>query len=244
MKSAIRTLELFEAFGASRRPLNLTELSAALDVPVSSCFGLVSALASRGYLQPAGEKKAFYPTRKMLRCAEIIAAHEPVVARLIPRLRRLRDESRETVILGQPQANWRGVIYLEVLEGPQTIRYSASIGDIKPLHSSSIGKALLSSLGPATLDTVLRKLPMDKVTRSTITTKVRLKADIEAGVRRGYQTTVGENVADVSAIAAPLFIESKTYGIAIAAPLSRLDGDLKRLTGLLAGAVADLGGKA
>ena len=240
MKSAIRTLELFETFGVARRPLTLTDLAAALDVPVSSCFGLVNALAGRGYLQPAGEKKAFYPTRKMLRCTETIAAHEPVVARLIPRLRRLRDETKETVILGQAQANWRGVIYLEVLEGPQSIRYSASIGDIKPLHSSSIGKALLSSLDPSALDAVLQKLAMEKVTRNTITAKARLKADIAAGLERGYQMTVGENVADVGAVAAPLVAENKTYGIAIAAPLSRMDGDRKRLTALLAGAMADL----
>ena len=241
MKSAKRTLDLFEAFAAARRPLNITELSGVLKVPVSSCFGLVSALAGQGYLQPAGDKKAFYPTRKMLRCVEIIAAHEPIAARLLPALRRLRDDSRETVILGKPQAGWRGVVYLEVLEGPQNIRYSAAVGDIKPLHSSSIGKALLSSLEAPRLEAVLAKLRLERVTRNTITTKAKLKADIESGLRRGYQMTAGENVTDVAAVAAPFRVDDGLYAVAIAAPLPRMESQLRRLTGLLAEALSDLG---
>lgn len=240
MKSAIRTLELFEAFASARRPLNITELSALLRMPVSSCFGLVSTLATQGYLQPAGDKKAFYPTRKMLRCAEVIAAHEPIVNRLIPRLRRLRDESRETVILGKPQAHWRSVVYLEVLESPQSIRYSAAVGDVKPLHSSSIGKAVLSSLQPARLEALLQKIQLERVTRNTITSKSRLRSEIQAGIRRGYQMTAGENLADVSAIAAPLLIDGQVYGVGIAAPLARMERQLGRLTGLLGGAMSSM----
>ncbi len=40
-------------------------------------------------------------------------------------------------------------MYLDVLEGPHTVRYAARIGDFKPLHSSAVGKALLGALGDA-----------------------------------------------------------------------------------------------
>ena len=37
------------------------------------------------------------------------------------------------------------MIYLQVLESPHPIRYSARPGDLKQLHSSAIGKAMLGA---------------------------------------------------------------------------------------------------
>ena len=58
----------------------------------------------------------------------------------------LRESTQETMILGKRHKD--NVLYLEVLEGPQTIRYSAKVGDTKPLHSTCIGKTVLSGLKP------------------------------------------------------------------------------------------------
>src|ERR1700722_7715516 len=49
-KSASRTLDVLELFAREQRPLTLSELAAALDAPVSSCFNLVRALKGRGFL--------------------------------------------------------------------------------------------------------------------------------------------------------------------------------------------------
>jgi len=226
MKTATRTVAVFEAFAECRRPLTLTELAHALRVPISSCFGLVRALENRGYLHSTNAQKALYPTRRMLQTAQIISAHEPVVARLTPQLARLRDKTRETVILGQMHASGSKVIYLDILEGPQTVRYTAGIGDLKPLHSSAIGKALLATLPAARLDALLKKLQLTRVTAQTLTTIDALKADLEAGRTRGYQMTRGENVADVAAIALAVTVSGRTFGVAVAGPIHRMDAEI------------------
>jgi DNA-binding IclR family transcriptional regulator len=109
-----------------------------------------------------------------------------------------------------------------VLEGPQNIRYTARPGDLKPLHSSSIGKMLLATMKPHIRADVLAKLPLDAMTDATITSRAQLAEEIERSAVRGYSITRGENVADVMAIAMPLKFAGDTYGIAVAGPMHRM----------------------
>ena len=218
-RSSLRCLELFEAFRAARRPLSLSELARLTDTPVSTCHGVMRALQERGYLYVAAGRDV-YPTRRLWDLADEIRTHDPIVARLEPALAALRDETDETVILGSRQGD--NVLYLLVLEGRQSIRYSSRAGELKPLHSSAIGKVMLASLAPDALDGWLSGRTLERVTTRTRVTARALRADLQAGVKRGWQTTCGENVADVMAIAAPLRLGGSLFGLAIAGPMHRM----------------------
>jgi len=218
--AAVRTLDLLEAFRVARRPLSLSELARLAGVPVSTCHGLVRTLEHKGFLYFPSQREA-YPTRKLLEMAREFEANDPVAARLTPALEALRDATGETVILGMRQDN--AVIYLLIIDSPQIVRYTARAGEFKPLHSSSIGKALLGAMPVAALDEWLHSNELPRVTQHTITSWRRLKRDIEESRARGYYLTRGENVADVMAIAAPLGDASGVFGIAIAGPLHRME---------------------
>lgn len=226
VKTAGRTLALFETFAKARTPLSLSELARALSAPPSSCFNLIRALQARGYLYSVQPKRQLYPTRRLFEVARAIVAGEPWMARVEPVLTQLRDQTQETVILGKRQGD--RVVYLQVIEGPQSIRYSSQAGDRKPLHSSSIGKALLGALEPTELAELLKQLPLPRVTEATITNRSALLADLGHGRQRGYFVTAGENVADVMAVAATVRLGSDVYGIAIAGPMHRMTDNLTR----------------
>lgn len=220
-KSAERTLAILEAFETRRRSLTLRELAECCDIPVSTCHALVHTLINKSYLYQTSRRKDLYPTRRILDLAEIIVAHDPFLERLTPVLQQLRIDTQETVILGKRQKH--EIVYLEVLESPQTIRYSSRPGQLKPLHSTCIGKVMLGSLPSAELVTWLRKENLYKVTGSTITTQSKLTEDLKAGARLGYYTSRGENVPDVTAIAVPLVINNELLGLAIAGPTHRME---------------------
>ncbi len=220
VKTAGRTLALFETFAKVQTPLSLSELARALHAPPSSCFNLVRALQARGYLYALRPARQPYPKPPRFEVAKAIAAGEPWLARVEPVLVHLRNQTQETVILGKRQGD--RVVYLDVIEGPQSIRYSSQAGEHKPLHSSAIGKALLGTLGPAELAELLQQLPLAHVTEATITDRGTLLANLKRGRKRGYFVTAGENVADVMAIAATVRLDGDDYGIAIAGPLQRM----------------------
>jgi IclR family transcriptional regulator, acetate operon repressor len=229
-RSALRGLEIMEAFRAAGRPLSLSELARLARMPVSTCHGVVRALERRGFLYFLSSRE-FYPTRRLGELAADIDANDPVIARVAPALAALRDETGETAILGVRQLD--EVIYLLVIESAQPIRYTAHAGDRRPLHSSAIGKVLLGSLPENALAQWLKDRRLARVTERTITSARRLRADLAGGLRRGYFVTRGENVADVMALAAPMRIAGRVFGVAVAGPLQRMEPGETRLAARL-----------
>jgi IclR family transcriptional regulator, acetate operon repressor len=224
VKAARRTLDLLETFSAHRTPMSLTDLANEIGAPKTSCFELIQTLKARGYLYALGPRRGFYPTRRLLEHARIIADNDPILRRLEPALAGLRDATGETVILGKLQD--ATIVYLDVIEGHRSIRYSAQAGDHKPLHSSAIGKAFLGQMDDAELDAVLQSAPLQKITPNTVTALADLSDEIAAGRRLGYFVTRGENVADVTAVAATVYIHGEPFGVAVAGPSARMDQEI------------------
>src|ERR1700704_1651179 len=118
IKTAARTLDLFEVFATERRPLRLSDLAKGLNAPVSSCYQLIQTLQRRGYVY-ALPGKSYYPTKRMLKNTEVIAASDPVVAMLSPMLEELRDGTSESVLLGKHAEHH--VMVLDVVESLHSI---------------------------------------------------------------------------------------------------------------------------
>jgi DNA-binding IclR family transcriptional regulator len=234
-----RVLDIVEAFRTSRRPLSLTELSEMIGTPKSSCHAIVGTLVARGYLYTLSRPRALYPTRRLHDLTREILQYDPFLDRALPLLEKLRDESQETVIFGKRQAG--AVVYLQVVPGPHSIRYSAAPGEIKPLHSSAIGKSILGSLKDPELRALLDELPLPAVTAATLVDRQALLADIAESRKRGYYVTRGENVADVWAVAASLAINGETLAVAVAGPRHRMEMHLTACAGLLVATCDRLG---
>lgn len=236
VKSALRTLSVFEIFASRRQPISQSELARALDIPVSSCHGLIQTLQAEGYLQVMADRR-LYPTRRLKDLTDQIHRHDPAPEMLRPHLEALRDKTGETVILGRRQGD--AIVYLDVIEGTHTIRYQASAGEVKPLHSSSMGKAILGTMDEDELFTLLARLDLKAVTGNTLTRRSALLADIETGRENGYFVTRGENVADVWAIAMTIDLKDDMLGIVVAGPAHRMEPGLTELTAMLKSCIAE-----
>lgn len=222
VKTAGRTLDLFEVFAEHREPLSISGLARLLAMPVSSTFNLIRSLENRGHLYSIGpaRRQLYYPTRKLFRVSEAVAATQPWLQELEPRLRMARDRSGETAILGKWSQDQ--VVYLTVIEGLQTVRYTAFSGEFKPFHSSAIGKALMSARTPEERLAALDRSPPYPITQNTIVDPAALIAEFELSERQGYAETSGENVADVMGIAIPFKLQGASYAVALAGPLRRM----------------------
>jgi len=226
-----RVLDILEAFQRSQKPLSLTDLAEIAGIPKSSCHAIVGTLTARGYLYSLTRPRALYPTRRMYDIAREIHERDPFVERVMPLLERLRDASRETIILGKRQGD--AVIYLQVVESALPIRYSAKPGEFKPLHSSAIGKALMGSLKEPELRAALEGLELKPATPATLTDREALVEDILESRRRGYFLTRGENVPDVWAVSAFLTVNTETLAVAIAGPRHRMENSVAECAQLL-----------
>ena len=226
-----RLIDIFDVFQHIQKPLSLTDLAEAVNIPKSTCHAIVSTLIARGYMYSLTRPRALYPTRRMFDVMRDICAKDPLVERATPVLERLRDATRETIILGKRQGD--SVIYLQVVEGLHSIRYSAKPGAFKPLHSSSIGKALLGSMKEKELRGWLSDRQLKAVTPTTKVEPEALAHDLLSSRKLGYFVTRGENVSDVWAVASFINVYNETLAVAVAGPQHRLENNIPEIARLL-----------
>lgn len=231
VKTAGRVLDLFEAFSEMQRSASLSEIARKLEIPVSSCFALLRTMERRGYLYAEKPRGAIYPTKRMYSLANRIAAHDPIANRVAPALRELRDATGETVLFAKRSGEH--VVILDVLISPHRIRYTADLGELRPLYASSLGKAILSQLPAKERDELLDQLAFQRLTPETVTSRAKLKGEIARSAKRGWFVNSGESVEHIFAVGIPVRINGETYAISLPGPTERLKPKLKRLVAQL-----------
>lgn len=227
VKSAQRVMDIFEFFAATRSPATLTAVASALRMPKSSCLALLTTLSSNGYLYEVRPQIGYYPTRRWLDNAQAISASDSLVRRIRPILEELRDATGETLILAKLSEH--RILYIDVVESAQTLRYTAVAGQFKPLHGTASGKAALSALPLEKRRAVLDTLDFRPITENTITDREVLDRVVDTGIARGWHVSRGENVLDATAVAVPLRIMKEIFVLVVAGPAQRLESNLSAI---------------
>ena len=236
-KSAARALELLGLFAASRRALSLTEITERLNAPKSSCYQLVRTLQYAGYLYALGSRRGFYPTKLIVYQAQTIAQHDPIRQLIEPQLLQLRDRTNESVVVSSLHEGL--ALIIDLLESPQGIRFGARIGERRPLHSSSIGRALLGAMSPDKRDELIRKQELDYPDAKPVNRKT-LDKELALSAKRGWYVSTDEPLEGVTAVAIPLTVAGSKLAVAVAGPTARMQPSIARHAAVLVECFASL----
>lgn len=238
VKSALRVLQLLEYFAQSRRPATAADLRKHLDLPKSSCFALMETLRGAGYLYSVGRDAGYYPTGRWFELSKAISAHDPVLLVAAPALEKVRDGSGETAILAKLEGT--EVMYLDVLEPDNVVRFSAQAGQRKPAYASSSGRALLGSLPETQRDALIARMRMHKFTLATSGSMSELVARVQEGNKRGWHVNLGEHQADTASMAVAFQLGTEHYALVVGAPLHRFKKKLPEIRQILLKAVSEI----
>ncbi len=238
MRVVEQVLDVYERFAEEQAPMAMSDLARALDMPTSTCSNLLRTFERRGFIYQTGQRRALYPTKRMLMLAQDIARQDPVSTSVSQRLAALRDEAEETVLLATRQRD--RVLYLDVIETTQPIRYSAAIGETRPIQNNSSGKALLSLMPQAERQALITGLPFHRQTEQTLVSAHEYLNDVQRSASRGWFLNDGESVADLLALAVPLNLHHSNFAVAIAGPRYRMAGRIEALASMLKTACDDL----
>jgi DNA-binding IclR family transcriptional regulator len=231
-KIVFRVLDLFEAFAEEKRPLSLSELSRILDIPPSSCHGVLRAMEQRGFLYELKARAGFYPTARLLDLGQVIVEHDVALSRLEPLLGALRDLLDESVFLAK--ANGLSIVYLAVLHADKRLRLALKPGDhVRSLYASSAGKAVLSTLEPQALSEFLASIKLTALTPRTVTSKLELQKDLKLSLERGWFLNREETVEDSLTVSAPFQFNGLWYVVTVAGSLKPMERKLDRVTDAL-----------
>ncbi len=220
LRSPARLLKILHLLAAAEgEGWTLSRISLALAAPKTSTYSLLRALCQEGYVRMDGARyhlgDASFALGSLIGAARnehADLAHLPELA--APFLRRLAEQSGETVFISTLAPERTEAVYIARAESRHPIRFMAEVGERRPLYSSSGGRALLAFMPQAEQDAYLRSFVPQRSARDTLIDR-RLLGDMIRDIRAtGIATTSDDTHIGVSAWATPLF---SGHGEAVAA---------------------------
>jgi len=133
------------------------------------------------------------------------------------------------------------VVYRDVIESTQPLRYVAELGIPSPLHAGAAGRAILAGLTDAELTDWLDTARLEQLTPGTIVDRDALLAQRQLDRARGYAVSRGERVPGGAAVAAPFLAASgEVHGsLVVSCPVGRLPAARETEIGRLVVVLAD-----
>lgn len=215
-----RALDIVEAFSPAKSEYGLTELSKHLGIPKATTHRLLIALVRRGYVTVVDH-------RYRLGTRVLAVAHAAVSARELravaqPQLHRLRERTGETVHLAVRDG--AEVVYTDKVDSWHSVRPHTWIGFRACVHSTSLGKALLSLEHDELVRGLLAGKTLVKKTPHTMVNLDDVLADIRRTRERGYALDLEEDTPGMRCVAAPIrdHTGSVCAAVGIAGPVNRL----------------------
>ena len=142
VKSAVRVLDIFEAFEAEQCALTISELVELLQIPQSSMSTLIKSLVARGFVEYEAETRRYRPSVRLAFVGNWALGSTDVIARIHSLSQKLHEESGETVIIGAENGLY--LQYLSLVLSQHTLRFSLHPGMKRPIHRSGLGLMLLT----------------------------------------------------------------------------------------------------
>jgi len=226
-----KALDVLDAAGSSAGGLSQAELGQMLGLPRTTLYRLLGTLVARGFLRRDPLRRVYCLGSRCLEYARATYAMPDLLAAASAELRSLRDMTGETTYLAA--LDGLEVISLDRCDGAHAQRSHAAVGQRKPLHCTSQGKAILSALAPEKRDALVRDLTLAAHTSRTITDRRRLLAELRLTTQRGWSIDDEEMIPGVRCCGAPIV---DTHGavrgaVSVAGPAFRLTMERVELLG-------------
>lgn len=212
-------LKLLEIMARSPGPIGITEMARRTSLGKSDVHRLMQSLVELGFARRESSHGSYAASTKVWELGVALIANHDVRRTALPQMQRLADTARETVCLGV--LDGLDVVWLDALDGPESMRGHIEGGSRAPVHATATGKAILSTFGETALDAL--PLSLERLTDETVTDAGRLLRDVHQAREIGYAVDRGEHRPQIWSVAAPIVGANRVAAIGICAPADRMD---------------------
>jgi DNA-binding IclR family transcriptional regulator len=216
-----KLMAILDLVAMSDRPVRFTDLLSLSHQPRGTLHRQLTHLVGEGLLEVDREGR-YQPGIRLLNLASRSWARNEFRMIAEPHLHRLQEQTGETVHLGV----LRGVevIYLDKVEGRQSVRMYSQIGNASPAYCTGVGKAALSILDDESLRVLVTRMAFQPFTVHTHRDAASLLLDIAAIRARGHAFDREEHEAGICCVAAPIRSEGNNFlaGVSVTGPAYRV----------------------
>lgn len=231
LRSLKKVFLLIDAFTTEAPEWTLADLARRADMPKPTVHHIMTTLLEGGWIDRHPDSKKYRLGVRLWEKGSLAIAQMGLKDVARPHVETLVRECGETVRLGILDAGdpaW--VIYIDRVEGRQTVR-ADNAGTIRaPSYCVATGKAMLAH-NPELTRRIFER-PLREYTEQTLTRPADLDRDLALTRRRGYSLNRSEFHGEVFGIAAPIHNHEGRVvaAIGISAPAYRLGAEgVKRI---------------
>ena len=202
VQSIARALTLLEALADQHGDIGIAELSRRVGLHVSTAHRILGTLVHRGYARQSAETGRYTLGAKTFHIAESYLGQVDLRRLVRPILERLSRDTGETanlVIL-----DGREALYLDKVEGSQSLRIFSRIGRRAPLYCTAAGKVLLAGRPMDEVNSLLGGGALEALTRATVTSRRHLRQELTRVQEQGFALDIEECEDGASCIAVPV----------------------------------------
>jgi IclR family pca regulon transcriptional regulator len=200
IESLDRGLRVFELFGADAKPMTLSDLARAADLPRATARRILFTLERAGFVSSDG--KLFSLTPRVLVLAAAYLSSNQVVAVLQPVLDRLSSAAQEISSLAIIDGD--EVIFIARASPARVFSAGIDLGYRLPAFCTSVGRAMLGKFSNADLAQALGAMQRPAMTPYTVTDKELLLATIMTDREKGYSLVDREAEPGFRSISVPV----------------------------------------
>ena len=236
VRSVDRVFQLLEHLADDGGSRSLSELTRLTGLPMPTIHRLLRSLINDGYVRQESSKRYALGPR-MIRLGE--SASRTLGSWAMPHLAQVVARCGETANMAMLEGD--ACVYIAQVPSPNFVRMFTEVGRVVPLHSTGVGKALLSTLPDEKVLTILRRAGMPSITEHTLTTPDALLDDLAQVRKNRYAIDDGEQELGVRCIAVPLDDLPFTAALSVSGPSSRIRmADARLIASQLHAAAADI----
>ena len=202
IQSLERALDILEMLGNHPGGIQVKDLSQELALNKSTVSRMLHTLGERGYVQ----KKEDGSYRLGIKIVELCSLHLnslQLKTEALPAMEQLRNQTGLIIHLGALDDG--EIVYLEKLTSYANIRMYSQIGKRAYLHSTGMGRAILSAMTNKEVLKIVKEKGMPAITEKTCVKEEELLKQLEQVRQRGYAIDDEENEIGMRCVAAPIF---------------------------------------
>jgi IclR family transcriptional regulator, KDG regulon repressor len=203
VKSLDRALQIFDVLSSRRGGFGVTEISKEIGLNKTSVYRMLSTFVRHGYVEQDAETEKYKLGYKILELSSALLEFIDLRTEAKPILKELESFTNEVIHLVVYD---RGeVVYIEKLEGNETLRMHSKVGTRAPMHCTGVGKVIMAYLPSSEVSKILDQQELAQHTIHTIVDKVLLRDQLLEIRGNGFAFDLEENEMGITCIAAPIF---------------------------------------
>mgnify|MGYP000306500090 CR=1 FL=1 len=206
-----------------QRAAGITELADTVAYSKSTVHGHLATLVDEGLVVKDGHE--YRLSHRFLDIAESVKNRVTDYEIVREQMREIADETGELVHFGTEE-NGR-VVYIAKCRGDQAVQTESRIGKQMPMHSTSLGKAILAEYSRERVDRIVDQHGLAPRTPNTNTTLDSLHDDLEETTRRGCSIDDEENIPGIRCLGIAMSVSEAGViaALSISGPSERMTDD-------------------